>query len=80
MPRLHIRPRQLKADEAANLGRPTSDRLRVLDPMTERALPDGGQQVVQSSYWVRRLRCGDVEQVKSAPRARGTKRSGSEKE
>ena len=71
MPRdLQIRPRQLKSAEATSLDAKASDRLRVIDPSTKRALPADGGAVVSNSYWVRRLRCGDVEEVKAAPRTR----------
>lgn len=70
MERLQLRPRQLTPEEAVGMNRKVSARLRVLDPMTGRPLPDKGQSVVQSSYWVRRLGCGDVEPVKPAPRTR----------
>ena len=75
MERLHIRPRELNLYESIRLGRKKSSRLRVIDPMTGRPLPDAGQKVVQSSYWVRRLRCGDIEEVKAAPRTRAKPRS-----
>lgn len=77
MERLRLRPRQLKPDEAVGMGLKKAARARVLDPMTNRPLPDEGQSVVQSSYWVRRLRCGDVEEVKTParPRARRAKPS-----
>jgi hypothetical protein len=32
----------------------------VLDPVTREALPAAGKTVPRSSYWVRRLRDGDV--------------------
>jgi len=78
MERLQLRPRQLTPAEAVGMDRKASARLRVLDPMTGRPLPDKGQPVVQSSYWVRRLRCGDVEHVTRAPRA--SSKSSSQKE
>jgi len=80
MERLYIRPRKLKPSEAAAFGLEESDCLRVLDPMTNRPLPEEGQSVVQSSYWVKRLRDGDVEIVKPAARARTRSSSASEKE
>ena len=67
---LTIRPRQLKPGEATSLDLKISERLRVVDPMTQRALPVDGGAVVSNSYWVRRLRCGDVEEVQAAPRTR----------
>ncbi len=76
MTRLRIRPRQLKDTEAVAFDLKKSARLRVIDPMTNRPLPDAGHSVVQSTYWVRRLRCGDVEVVKPTPRSRG--KSGSD--
>lgn len=80
MERLLIRPRHLKPAEVTSLDLKVSDQLRVLDPMTQRALPTDGRTVGVSSYWVRRLRCGDVEEVKAAPRTRSRSRSTEEKE
>ena len=77
MERLHLRPRKLKPAEALKFGLEESDCLRVLDPMTNRPLPEDGQSVVQASYWVKRLQCGDVEIVNPAPRARGRSSSAS---
>lgn len=34
--------------------------LKVRDPITKRHLPDEGREVPTSTYWVRRLACGDV--------------------
>ena len=78
--RLHIRPRQLKPTEVVNFDLPKSARVRVIDPMTGRPLPDAGHSVVQSSYWLRRLRCGDVEEVKQATRTRAKSKSASQGE
>ena len=77
MERLHVRPRNLTPEEAVKFDFKKSDRLRVIDPMTHRPLPDEGHSVVQSTYWVRRLNCGDVELVKPAARARARSRSSS---
>lgn len=45
-------------------------RLRVVDPATGRPLSDGGAAVEESTYWLRRLRDGDVEEVSvEAPEA-----------
>ena len=79
MERIHIQPRQLKPAEAIQFDRDESERLHVLDPVTQRALPDEGQVVVQSTYWFRRLRDKDVEIVKPEPRGHTSKRA-SEKE
>jgi hypothetical protein len=38
----------------------------IRDPHTKRALPDEGGEVPENSFWVRRLRDGDVVHV-SAP-------------
>lgn len=78
---LHIRPRQLTESESARLGDSAPERLRVLDPATRRALPTDGGAVVSSSYWARRLRCGDVEVVSTPePRSRKKASSSSKKE
>lgn len=80
MERIHLRPRKLKPPEATRFGLEESDCLRVLDPMTNRPLPEEGQSVVHSTYWFKRLRDGDVEIVKPASRARGRSRSDSGEE
>jgi hypothetical protein len=80
MPRLRVRPRQVTPEEAITFDSKKSARLRVMDPMTMRPLSDAGASVVQSSYWVRRLRCGDVEEVKPASRTRGKSGAGSQGE
>jgi len=48
--------------------RPAEGR-RVRDPETGRVIPDDGANFSPSSYWFRRVRCGDVtiETSKSAP-------------
>lgn len=33
---------------------------RVLDPRSKRPLPATGREVPETTYWIRRLRCGDV--------------------
>ena len=80
MERLHLRPRKLKPSEALQFGLEESDCLRVLDPMTNRPLPEDGQSVVESTYWFKRLRCRDVEIVQPAARGRGRSRSDSGEE
>ena len=80
MERLHLRPRKLKPAEALAFGLAESDCLRVLDPMTNRPLPEAGQSVVQSSYWFKRVKDGDVEIEQPAARGRGRSRSDSGKE
>ena len=42
---------------------------RVLDPKTKKELPEMGMEVPKNSYWLRRLRDGDVE----SPPVRGSK-------
>lgn len=34
--------------------------LQVRDPATKRHIPVEGKEVPESSYWLRRLKCGDV--------------------
>ena len=45
---------------------------RVLDPATNRPLPQEGATVTRSQYWLRRIRSGEVQVVKKkrAERAR----------
>ena len=33
---------------------------KVRDPITKKHLPAGGKEVPESTYWIRRIRCGDV--------------------
>lgn len=74
MDRIQVRPRQLKPEEAAAFDRKPTEHLRVIDPMTTRPLPNDGANVVPSTYWTRRLQCGDVESVtKPAARTRSRK-------
>jgi len=80
MQRLQIRPRQLKKAEATSLAMKVTDRLKVVDPMTNRALPADGAAVGPSSYWAKRLHCGDVEEVKKSPRAPAKSRATSKGE
>lgn len=40
----------------------------VRDPDTKRALPDEGDDVPDTSYWLRRLRDGDVVRIDAQPR------------
>ncbi|MBI9079191.1 MAG: DUF2635 domain-containing protein [Pseudodesulfovibrio sp.] len=42
--------------------------LKVRDPQTGRHLPSEGAGVEQTSYWLRRIKAGDVEKTK-APKA-----------
>lgn len=59
--------------------------LKIRDDVSKKLLPDEGKAVTQSSYWVRRLACGDVtlvETVKkekpSEPKAEVKKSKGKE--
>ena len=45
--------------------KPAHDR-RVVDPATRKPLPADGAEVERSVYWLRRLREGDVTEVKAA--------------
>lgn len=58
------------------------ENLKIVDPVTGRALPPEGAKVVQSSYWLRRIAEGDViemqeqtksEEIKSGPKNGGSK-------
>lgn len=42
--------------------------LIVRDPITGRVLPEDGEYKPLTTYWLRRLRCGDV--VKAKPQAK----------
>ena len=37
--------------------------LKVLDPVRNEILPEGGKEVQDTSYWRRRIRDGDVTEV-----------------
>lgn len=41
--------------------------LRVVDPVTRQPLPAKGDEVERSVYWLRRLREGDVTEIKTTP-------------
>ncbi len=45
---------------------------RVVDPATRQALPAAGADVPRSTYWLRRVREGDVS-VASSASSRGTR-------
>ena len=36
---------------------------RVIDPDTRIPVPDEGREVPETAYWLRRIRCGDLEIV-----------------
>lgn len=37
-----------------------ADGRKVRDPHTKQHLPDDGREVLESTYWLRRIRSGDV--------------------
>jgi hypothetical protein len=39
----------------------------VRDPVSKRELPKAGGEVPETSYWLRRLACGDVLEVVQIP-------------
>jgi len=45
--------------------RPTKKGLKVPFPMSQRFLNEEGEMVHRSSYWIRRMKEGDVEEVKA---------------
>lgn len=49
--------------------RPAREGLIVPDPERRSPLPAGGASVPRSSYWLRRLRYGEVVEVKPSPPA-----------
>lgn len=53
--------------------KPAKPGLIVRDPKTRRPLPEEGREVNLDSFWRRRLRDGDVVEVKSAPPAKAAK-------
>lgn len=61
--------------------KPARPGLRVVDPDSGLALPEEGAEIRTTTYWRRRIRCGDVEVLEGppttpAPAATGKKRSG----
>lgn len=46
---------------------------KVRHPETMEHLPEGGAEVVCSSYWLRRLQAGDVVEIQTRPAARSRK-------
>lgn len=55
--------------------RPAAGRV-VRDPVTREALPEGGLEVPRNSYWLRRLRDGDV--IEGKARGAGKTKRGAE--
>jgi hypothetical protein len=51
---------------------PTRPEVKVLDPTTGAHIPSEGAEVERSTYWLRRLRDGDVKagEPKKAPRGK----------
>jgi hypothetical protein len=43
--------------------KPAREGLIVLEPSTKQALPPEGKEVPRTTYWLRRLRSGDVVEV-----------------
>ncbi len=41
--------------------------IKVRDPISTEHLPESGKEVPASSYWIRRLRSGDVLEVNQIP-------------
>jgi hypothetical protein len=41
--------------------------LRVRDPISKLHLPEDGKEVPESTFWIRRLKSGDVVQVYPIP-------------
>jgi len=54
---------------------PAREGLIVRDPITAEALPPAGARKPRNSYWLRRLRDGDVVEAKPAKRARKSEES-----
>ena len=50
----------------------------VLDPATKKPLPKGESTVVDSAYWRRRLRDGDVERVQPAGEPKKSAKKGTD--
>lgn len=48
---------------------------RVVDPVTMQALPEGGALVERTSFWIRRLKCGDVVEAQTSETSNGAKSS-----
>lgn len=44
--------------------KPATPGMRIRDPLTKRHIPDAGIEVPMSTYWVRRIRAGEVVEVK----------------
>ncbi len=47
--------------------KPSSEKLVVLDPTTRRRIPAEGLEVPRTTYWMRRLRAGEVVEFTPKP-------------
>jgi hypothetical protein len=54
--------------------------LRIADPKTGEYLPEGGMLMPRSGFWLRRLKDGDVIEVKQAAQAAKSAKKASDKE
>lgn len=52
--------------------------LLVRDPITGRALPEGGEEKPLSPYWRRRIKDGDVSQGRAKAQAAAPRRAGNQ--
>jgi len=70
---MRVQARTLSAAEREQLPGPATDRTRVLVrwPGTGKELADEGEEVPKTSFWMRRLRDGDVRKA-TAKRGRRT--------
>lgn len=50
--------------------KPVDPNAVIRDPHTRRPLPADGGDVPESSFWLRRLKAGEIEIVRSAPTGR----------
>lgn len=48
--------------------KPSKKDLVVINPLTGLKIKEEGQEIVMSTYWARRLMCGDVVEVKTQPK------------
>ena len=55
--------------------KPSKKDLVVINPLTGLKIKEEGQEIVMSTYWARRLKCGDVVEVKSQAKSQEPKES-----
>lgn len=57
--------------------KPTDPDVKVRDPVTKEHLPESGQEKPRNSYWLRRIKDGDVMEARPpAPQKKSSQKEG----